>query len=294
VQTPIPNLSEDLLRREASEQSYERGQEYYLAGAVWDVIRRGDKIVAQVEGSQYEPYTVSIDVVQDGIVDATCDCPYDWGGWCKHIVATLLVCLHKPEQVESKPSIGELLSGLDVDQLRALLTRLAEDDARLIDPIEQEVALLVSGAATSTPGRATIDQASIRRQVSAILHSLDHMRRSEAYWHVASVVDRVRQLLARVQNWIETGDTANAFAFLEAITDAYVEDWAILDDSDGDPSGFFADLGDAWEAAALAADLSPAEGEQWTQKLAQWQEQLSDYELDDALELARMAIAEQR
>ena len=282
MQTPIPNLSEDVLRRESSDQSYERGQDYYDAGAVFDVIRRGDKIVAQAEGSQYEPYTVAIDLDQDGLVDVTCDCPYDWGGWCKHIVATLLVCLHKPEQIESRPSLKELLSELDVDQLRALLTRLAEDDARLIDPIEREVALLASNA--------SLDQASIRRQVSAILHSLDHMRRSEAYWHVASVVDRVRQMLTRVHDWIEKGEPANALAFLEAITDAYVEEWAILDDSDGDPSGFFADLGDAWEAAALAADLSAVEREQWTQKLAQWQEQLSGYELDDALELARMAM----
>ena len=49
MQTPIPNLSEDVLRRESSDQSYERGQDYYVAGAVFDVIRRGDKIVAQVD-----------------------------------------------------------------------------------------------------------------------------------------------------------------------------------------------------------------------------------------------------
>ena len=98
-------------------------------------------------------------------------------------------------------------------------------------------------------------------------------------------------MLTRVHDWIEKGEPAKALAFLEAITDAYVEEWAILDDSDGDPSGFFADLGDAWEAAALAADLSPVEDKQWDGKLAHWQEQLSGYELDDALELARTAIA---
>jgi hypothetical protein len=162
---------------------------------------------------------------------------------------------------------------------------LAENDARLIDSIEQEVELLASSA--------TLDQQSIRRQVSAILHSLDHMRRSDAYWHVASVVDRVRQMLARVQDWLKAGDTANAFAFLEAITDAYIEDWEILDDSDGNAGGFFADLGDAWEAAAFAANLSPLERERWAQKLEHWQEQLSDYELDGAFELARMALEEQ-
>jgi uncharacterized Zn finger protein len=290
MQPPIPNLSDATIRRESTAQSFERGQDYYHSGAVFDVVRRGDQIVAQVEGSQYEPYTVSVDLAEEGIIDAECDCPYDWGGWCKHIIATLLLCQRQPERIQVRPSVEDLLADLDRAQLCTVLARLTEYDASLIDPIEREVALVRSGTTASTSPRATIDQASIRRQVYAILHSLDHMRRSDAYWHVARVVDQVRHMLARVQDWIDARDTVNAFAFLEAITDAYIEDWEILDDSDGDPSGFYADLGDAWESAALAADLSPVERQRWAQKIAAWQEQLSDYELDGAFELARQAV----
>ena len=289
----IPNLSEMAIRRQSTAESYERGRDYYRSGMVFGLVRRGNQMVAQVMGSQYDPYTVSVDFDRDGLTDVACDCPYDWGGWCKHIIATLLVCLHEPGRIEKRPTIADLLADLDRAQLHRVLMGLVESDASLIDKVEQEVALVKPDAAVPSPQRGTIDQTSVRRQVSAIVHSLDHMRRSEAYWHVASVVDRLRQTLARVQDWVETGDTANAFSFLEAITDAYVEKWAILDDSDGDPSGFFADLGDAWEAVALAANLSAVEREQWIQRLAHWQEQLSGYELDDAFELARMAIAGQ-
>jgi uncharacterized Zn finger protein len=291
MQKPILNLSEALIRHNSTAQSFERGQDYL--SAVFNVIWRGDQVVAQVRGSQYEPYTVSIDLDRNGVTDAACDCPYDWGGWCKHIVATLLACLYEPQSIEAHPSIEDLLAGLDRDQLHSVLVGLAEEDASLIDRIEREVALARPGAARVSSQRATIDQASIRRRVYAILHSLDHMRRSEAYWHVARVVDQVRQMLARAHDWIEEGDTANALAFLEAVSDAYIADWEILDDSDGDPSGFFADLGDAWEEAALAADLPPAERERWVQKFDRWHEQLRDYELDGVFELAQAAIEEE-
>ena len=291
MRKPILNLSEALIRQNATAQSFERGQDYW--SAVSNVIRRGDQIVAQVMGSQYDPYTVSIDFGRDGLTDVTCDCPYDWGGWCKHIVATLLVCLHEPERIEERPAITDLLAGLDRAQLHRMLMGLVESDASLIDQVEREVALVRPQAADPSPQRGAIDQASVRRQVYAILHSLDHMRRSEAYWHVARVVDRMRQMLARVQDWIEEGDVANAFAFLEAVTDAYLEDWHTLDDSDGHPSGFFLDLGGAWEKAALAADLSPAERERWSIKIDRWEEQLMDYGLGGSFELAQAEIEEE-
>jgi uncharacterized Zn finger protein len=296
MQMPIPNLSEAVIRRESTAQSFERGREYHYSAAVFGVIRRGDQIVAQVAGSHAsrDPYTVSVDFDREGIVDAACDCPYDWGGWCKHIVAALLVCLHEPERIEAKSSIEALLAGLDRAQLHDILLRLVEDDPGLIESIEREVATIRPGTAAPPSQRVTIDQASIRRQVHAILHSLDHMRRSEAYWHVARVVGQVRHMLARVRDWIDDGEIGDAFAFLEAITDAYVADWAILDDSNGDPSGFFADLGNAWENAALTAgpSLSPAERKEWVRKLIAWQEQLHGYELDEAFEFARMELEE--
>ena len=202
MQKPIFSLTEAAIRRQSTAQSYERGRDYYLSGTVLQVIRRGDQIVAQVMGSHYDPYTVAIDLDRDELVDVTCDCPYDWGGWCKHIVATLLVCLHEPGRIEEKPTIADLLAGLDRAQLHRVLMGLVESDASLVDKVEREVALARPGAAEPSPQREIIDQASIRRQVYAILHSLDHMRRSQAYWHVARVVEQMRQMVARVHDWV--------------------------------------------------------------------------------------------
>jgi len=294
----IPGLSERAIRQQAAAESFRRGQDYYRRGAVISLAWRGGVLQAEVEGSQYEPYRVRVAFDQGGITEVTCSCPYDWGGWCKHIVAVLLACLRDPDKIEERPALDELLADLDREQLRDLVLGLAAHDPDLADEIEGRVALLRStvddskdtGMAAHTPRRTMVDPQLIRRQVSAILHSLDRMRPSEAYWQVGSVVDQVGQVLDQARAFIETGDGGNALVYLEAITDEYVEGWLCLDDSDGYAGGFFAPLGEAWTEAALVADLSPAERKQWAGKLTRWQAEIGDYGIDDAFGAAQAAF----
>jgi len=296
----IPSISEAAIRRQATARSFSRGESYYQAGAVVSLVQRGNVLQAEVEGSQYEPYRVQVTFDEGGITGAVCDCPYDWEGWCKHIVATLLACLHEPDLIEERPTLEESLSGLSREQLRDLLLHLAARDRYTADEIESQIAL-----SQATPGEretgvspqdapqrhTPIDPQPIRRQVSMILHSLARMRPSEAYWHVSSVVNQVRQLLHQAQGFIEAGDGRNALLILEAITDEYVEGWICLDDSDGFAGEFFGELGKTWTEASLAAgDLSPEERERWAQKLTRWQAEVGEYGIDDAFDAAQAAI----
>ncbi len=293
----IPHLSESTIRQHASDQSFHRGQDYYRSGAVVSITRRGNRIQAEVEGSQYLPYQVEITFDENGLTGAYCSCPYDWGGWCKHIIAVLLTCLYEPDQIEERPSVETLLSDLSRDQLLALLLKLTEGAPDLADRIEHEISLMQTApaeAAEAAEGaprqrRTPVDPATFRRQVRYLLHSLDRMPPSEAYWEIAGVVDEVRQLLNRAWDFIEAGDGRNALTILEAITDEYIAGWVYLDDSNGDVSGFFDDLAPAWAEAILSADLSPQERRTWEQKLAQWQYELDEYGLDDVFEVAREA-----
>jgi uncharacterized Zn finger protein len=70
-----------------------------------------------------------------------CGCPYDWSGWCKHIVAALLASNHEPESIRDLPALEEVLSSLDRDRLRDLLLKLAERDPSLAAVIESELSL---------------------------------------------------------------------------------------------------------------------------------------------------------
>ncbi|MBW4441985.1 MAG: SWIM zinc finger family protein [Plectolyngbya sp. WJT66-NPBG17] len=92
----IPNLSEAMIRRHTTGRSFERGQHYCRAGAVSSLIQRGNVLWAQVEGTEAAPYRIRIWVDSGGIKSASCSCLYDYEGWCKHIVATLIDCLYQP------------------------------------------------------------------------------------------------------------------------------------------------------------------------------------------------------
>ena len=142
---------------------------------------------------------------------------------------------------------------------------------------------------TSSPRRAQVDAKAVRRQVRSILHSLDRMRSSEAYWQVGAVANEVRQLLEQGWTLIQADDGRSALALLEAITEAYVADWTNLDDSDGEASGFFQDLGPIWTEALLSVDLSSRERKVWASKLETWQQEIDDYGVEEVFEAAHEA-----
>ncbi|HYQ90771.1 MAG TPA: SWIM zinc finger family protein, partial [Candidatus Competibacteraceae bacterium] len=256
---PFPALSRTIIRQQAGEASFQKGLAYYQQGAVVSLVKRGDNVQAEVEGSEYTPYRVRIGLDAGGINSAECSCPYDWGGWCKHIVAALLACLEHPDTVEERPPLQEQLAALNREELQFLLLKLAEQEPDLIERIEAQLALFQAGATVSTEsfsakasGRRTpIDPKPFRRQVQAAIHSLDRLRSSEAYHQVGSVVGEVRQLLRQAQDFIEGGDSDNALRILEAITDEYAEEWFNMDDSDGKASDFFQELDPVWAEALL-------------------------------------------
>jgi uncharacterized Zn finger protein len=292
----IPGLSETLIRQHTTPDSFMRGQEYFHDGAVLSVVRRGPVLEAEVEGSLPTPYLVRVVVDGGGISLSTCTCPYDWGGWCKHIVATLFTCIHEPGAVHERPSLDRLLADLSAEQLRAILVGLVERNPDLTALIEEQVSRVggtgpaPSEVAALPPTRRTaVDQGSIRRQVRSALHSLGRMRSSEAYWHVGAVVSEVARTLDTAWAFVQAGDGASALQVLEAITEEYVEDWTELDDSDGEASAFFEELGTAWTEAILTADLTLPERSAWAQKLEQWAAEVGDYGVDDAFDAAAAA-----
>ena len=177
------------------------------------------------------------------------------------------------------------------DQLQSLLLKLGEQEPSLIEAIERQVALLqTSPSAKAVPKPpVAVDPKRVRRQVHSIIHSLDRMSGSEAYWQVGAVVNEIGQLVDQAWALIKADQGRQALTVLEAITEAYMSDWENLDDSDGEASGFFSDLGTAWTEAILSADLTRKERERWADQLAAWQEELDDYGVDEAFDAPQSA-----
>ncbi|MFM7190005.1 MAG: SWIM zinc finger domain-containing protein, partial [Microcystaceae cyanobacterium] len=125
------------LRKEATESSWTRGEDYYQGGAVRQLIQRGQSLEALVNGSNYEPYFVQIALGDKSVEEADCNCPYDYGGWCKHIVATLLTYLDQNEDLEQRLPLTDLLAQLDAKQLKEVLAHLVQEKPQLITTIEK-------------------------------------------------------------------------------------------------------------------------------------------------------------
>jgi uncharacterized Zn finger protein len=280
------HLTEEEIRARADPEVYRRGQDYRRRGAVADLVWRGDEVSARVEGSRGEPYRVRLLLKGGRAEEATCDCPYEWGGWCKHVVAVALALAEAGPELDRQPALPELLAPYDAPALRGLVAFLCAHHPGLDVEVETWTALQ---AASTADAAGRVDPAPVRKRVRQILRSLDRMRPSEAYWHVGGVVEEVRGVLDEIRGVLDSGAARDALALLEALTAAYVEGWTDLDDSDGEAGAFFDELGQVWTEAVIAADLRPDEGERWAEKLHAWQDEVGDYGVDEAFYPALVA-----
>jgi uncharacterized Zn finger protein len=319
--TTLP-ITEGLIRQHAMAESFARGQAYFLAGVVRGLVRRADTVQAEVAGSPPEPYRVTLTFPGSTEVRARCTCPYDWGGWCKHIVAVLLAMLHHPEAVEDRPSLAALLAPLDRDALEELLLHLAKSDPSVVDVVEAQISLLPAagsmiGATGGTRGDLLTEPvgatapdpagmpapaaaapasplppattAGVRRELRSVLGRGGWGRGYDRYWGVGNIVSGVDQVLEQAWSLIEAGAGQAALPVLEAITEEVWSAYEGLDDSDGEGVGLFAAIGAAWAEALLSFDLTDKERERWGAKLEAWWDELADYGLEEGVDAAVQA-----
>jgi uncharacterized Zn finger protein len=282
-------LTEPLVRENASPESFRRGEDYYQQGAVLSLIRRGAVLQAEVAGSDFAPYNVRVSFDEAGITHATCSCPYEWGGWCKHIVAALLACVREPEIVRDLPPLEETLSTLDREQLRDLLLKLVERDPSLTGVIEGELSLSASSDARP------VNTEAIRRRIRSSIYPPGY-RPYDDYWDTGGDLDEARRILDGAWSLIRADDSRSALPVLEAITEEYMEsremlDWEMIGDYGGDLIDFFGELGAAWTEALLSVDdLTPHEKEDWSAKLDVWWGELGEYDTEEYFGAAFRAV----
>jgi uncharacterized Zn finger protein len=283
-----PDLTEAAVRRLARPQSFERGENYYEQNAVIDIRRRGETLQADVEGSQYEPYRVRIELDDTGIVETACSCPYDHGGICKHRVAVLLTYIRDPDTVTQRPPVAELLADLDRETLVILLVDLVDDHPDLAEWIEREIKARSSqegsgeDASPAVPTRQTApDPETIRRHVDSILYPSGAPTHGaqDPYAAMESRVDDLRDLLAEAHAFIDAGDGEAGLTVLEAIADELMDGgWLRLSHDDSTAIfEFFNELSGAFTEALLTADPSETDREEWADRLAEWADELASY-----------------
>ncbi|MDZ7963143.1 MAG: SWIM zinc finger domain-containing protein [Aulosira sp. DedQUE10] len=278
----IPKLSEFTVRRNANAKSFQRGEAYYEANAVMSLTQRGNLLQAEVEGNENNLHQVRLGFNRDGLTFVKCTCPYNTDGWCKHIVATMLVCLRQPESIEEHPTLEELLNRLDHRQTQRLLQGLVAEYPKLIEAIDRHVNLIKYSAVKQQgvkPVRPqTIDPKPFGQKVRQILQ--DAVRAWEDGDNDDSISEELLSVVQTAVDFSERGDGNSAIAILEAITSACVENWDDVAEYGADNYEILQELNEAWCEAILTAELTPEEKVDIQVNLEAWQDEWeADFEL---------------
>ena len=279
----------------ATAELFARGRSYFDGGAVSDLCRRGDRLTAEVEGSEFEPYQVSIRLHDGGVADAHCTCPYDWGGYCKHIVAVLLKFADAKTRVVERKPLAELLAGLDQTHLIELLEKRAESDPEFATWIEAELATAMPTPSPQRPDggrrRTAVDPAPVREQARALLAARNRRGRYWDDYRSSGDIEELQRLVQKAVPFLEVGDGANALRILEPIAEAFVEDWLeYAYESDEHLYELLTDLGRLLAEAALMSDLAADERDALVEALEDWQGRLEEYGVDEGFHVAIRAL----
>ncbi len=291
AQQNLPTLTESVVRALTTPQSFARGQELYRSDAISNAARQADVLTAHCEGTMEPYYRVSATLDDAGVSKANCTCDYEYGGLCKHVVALLLTYIHKPKSFAARQAPEELLNDLSREELRALVLQLLEREPELYDWIQAMTAAPASPSKAKPARKKKIDVEVYRRQARNVLHSLDGLRASEAYWGMGGLADGLREVQTSAQKFLDAGDADTALTILltlvEEVTNSRAYEY--LDDSNGELGDYMNGVGLPLAEAILSAERSEQERAQLVRKLKKWERELSDYGIEEGLDLALQA-----
>ncbi len=212
-------LTLDQIRARATEQSFARGQSYYKDGAIFDAVQRGNELHGFCEASsQPEPYHVRVTLNEQGIVDASCTCQYEYGGDCKHVVALLLTYLNKPKRFERRALLDETLASRDKEALISLIRTMID---RYPD-LESLVDLPVPG---KTKRHTPVDTTAFRKQMRFAL-------RNDRGWGDRTAQSTVNSIVKTAGEFADKSDWRSASAIYRVIIEECIKEheYPVLED----------------------------------------------------------------
>ena len=220
------SINRQQIRDRCTDAVFERGENYRSEGRIDHLRRFSDCITADMQGSR--SYDVTVDF-STAPFDATCTCPYDGPGICKHVVAVLLdVAETSPDDEQAE--IERILDGVTPEALRPfLLDELAQnpelrdrfrarfgDNSRSVDEYRDDVEQLFE--------KHTADYPVVTEAIdfSHFFEQADQYRSRNRYREAATIYRAIAEGIERNEDRIDAAYDHYARTFQQAL-DGYVE-----------------------------------------------------------------------
>jgi len=277
-------ITESALRSSSTTVSFARGHELYQSDAVFDTFRQDDTITGRCEGSTAPYYHLRVRIDEGGIQEAFCTCPYDWGGYCKHIIALMLTYIHNPDAFVEQKSVEELLSLMDKESLVHLIGEIVDKNPDLylwLLTAVQSTTLKIKPAQSGKKRKTQVSNTQYRKQIQSILHSLSGYRRSEAYWMMGGMVSQLQQICESANAFLDAGDAKGALVILSTLLTEVCNSYEEFDDSDGELGQFIEELALPMVEAILSSDFGITERRRLINELEPVIEEFNAYGIDD-------------
>lgn len=264
-------MSDERLARYAGEEAAAGGRQYARENRVYNLSLLWPELAAEVEGPGRDPYRVVVTLAEQNAVwvpqKAECSCP-SLDMWCKHAVAVVLTARDDPQQILQRQPLITTIRQMTLAQAQDFLVSLAAVPA-VREQMERMVPL--------QPQKYS-EVAAIRDLKEEVSHARDSLRGliSPAYDGI-DLPGSLRPVLESAEELLEEGKAGQAAAQLLALTGAYLDVWTIIDDSDGDASGFVDEISPALAEAILLAELTETERGEFAPQLRKWAKEAQDY-----------------
>lgn len=255
-------ITESAIRSASTAASFARGYALYREGAIFDIYIQGQVLTGKCQGSGAPYYQLQVKIDEGGFREALCSCPYDWGGYCKHLIALMLTYLYNPNEFVELEAVPALLSGMEKEDLVKLVVKMVGDDPNLNLRLQNDLQVTAEKKEAGAPRKkrkTNLKKADYRRRVRYILHSLDGYRPSAAYWMMPGMVSQLDEVLDSAASFLNDGDAKGALVILTALLTEVGSEFGNLDDSSGDLSNFLNVLVLPMVETILSANLSKTE-----------------------------------
>jgi hypothetical protein len=223
------------------EKILKRGLSYFKGGAITDFseISTGE-YEAIVSGT--EEYTVQLEISNNTIVEHNCDCPYDMGPICKHVVATIFYLQQNklelnnpnftiPKKKKSKSVSQQIKESLKAISHQELIEFVQENSKK--DKKFRNYFLAYFGHLSQNQSKEFY-----QKQIHSILQSAAGRDGWIGWSDMKYVVNTTEPFLENAKKYLANNSFENVFFISTALLEEMTEALQYGDDSNGD-LGYF-------------------------------------------------------